>query len=115
MTATYPHAPGFKGESETGSQAAAKVASKAAKMRENILDAYKGANMTHDECAELLRPEQMSDVEFETFKRSVRSRCSELKVQGRLEATSERRENASGHAAVVWSRARTNATQQELI
>lgn len=114
MTATYPHAPGHKGEAETGSQSAAKVASKAAKMRESIVSAYNGASMTHDECAELLRPETMGDVEFETFKRSVRSRCSELKLQGKLEATGERRENASGHNAVVWRRALNGSKQQEL-
>jgi hypothetical protein len=44
----------------------------------------------------------MDDVLFETFKRGVRSRCSELKGQGKIRATEVRRKNDSGHPAVVW-------------
>ena len=117
MTTIYPHAPGYKGEAETGRKSATKVAGKAAKMREAIKDTYRWAvsGLTHDECAGILRPEGMTDVQFEQFKRSVRSRCSELMRQGLIEATNIRRENASGHEAVVWRlfKVRYNETQVE--
>lgn len=101
-TLNYPSSPGSKGEHETGRQAAAAVRSSAEQTRAHALAAYRGAAMTHDECAALLRPEGMGDVAFETFKRGVRSRSSELKAQGRIEPTERRRCNVSGHSAVVW-------------
>lgn len=126
---TYPRAPGFKGQSETSRQSAARVADKAALQRKQIMAAYERQDLTHDEVAEIIRPKDISDVEFETFKRGVRSRCSELKGQGKLEATAQRRANPSGHKAVVWrktmaspvvtiiatSTTGTRATQQDLI
>lgn len=112
---TYPTSPGYKGEAETGRRSAAAVTGKAAKMREAVVEAYSRsiAGLTHDECADRLRPDDMGDVEFETFKRSVRSRCSELKAQGKIVQTSERRENASHHMAVVWRAAYFNSRQTE--
>ena len=112
------------------------VAGKAALLRKQILAVITAKPATHDEAAALIRPNGMGDVAFENFKRSVRSRCSELKEQSKIEATAMRRNNASGHAAVVWRTtnalpvkpvvsvvtttvqpvtASTRATQQELI
>lgn len=113
LTEIYPHVPGYKGEAETSRQSAVAVTTAAKALQVNALAAYRGAAMTHDECAELLRPDTMGDVEFETFKRSVRSRSSELKAQGRIEATARRRCNVSGHSAVVW-RAVERRVQQEM-
>ena len=50
------------------------------------------AAMTADEVAELLGESVLS----------VRPRVSELKAQGRVEATTKRRCNVSGKTAVVW-------------
>lgn len=130
----YPNSPGFKGRAETGRQAANRVAGHAELQRKQIMEHFKYDEMTHDECAAAMRPTSMNDVEFETFKRGIRSRCSELKEQGKLEATELRRKNASGHPAVVWRKATakpatvvavvttapattasTRATQQELL
>jgi len=101
MNTTYPNSPGFKGTAETGRNSAKRVAGKAALQRKQIL-ATLVRPATHDEVAAMLRPKEMTDVEFETFKRGIRSRCSELKEQGKIQATAERRVNSSGHPAVVW-------------
>ena len=114
VTETYPQTPGWKTDStETSRQAARAVAPEAKQLQQRVAEAYRGAAMTHDECAELLRPADMGDVAFETFKRSVRSRSSELKAQGRIKATAKRQCNASGHSAVVWRAVRT-AVQEEM-
>ena len=101
---TYPSSPGWKGQ-ETSQAAAQSVAVKAKKQKQQVLESYRGAAMTPDECAELLRPQGMSDVLFETFKRGVRSRTSELSAAGKVFDTGVRRPNASGHPSIVWSAA----------
>jgi len=129
---TYPQTPGAKGSAETGRQAAEAVTNKAAKLRLQIEDAYRNRPMTPDECASAIMPEGMDAVAFEQFKRSVRSRCSELIAQGKLADSLMRKKNASGHPAMVlWTvvkvpvvtivttttqtTASTKAVQQELI
>jgi hypothetical protein len=100
---SYPNTPGYKASAPaTSAQAARKVSSKAKELRNQMMEAYDKKDMTHDECAAAIRPAGMSDVTFETFKRNVRSRGSELKEQGLLEATETQRLNASRHSAVVW-------------
>lgn len=101
-TAQYPEAPGFKGEAETGAQAASCVASKAEQLRKMIQNLLKSQQLTHDECAAALRPPMMNDVDYQNFKRSVRSRGSELKAQGIITDSGKRRTNDSGCSAVVW-------------
>ena len=100
---TYPESPGFKGSAETSMRSAIKVKSAADVIRARVLSEFRGKKMSADECAQRLRPANMSDVAFETFKRSVRSRVSELKADGKLFQTNQRSENNSGHKAVVWS------------
>jgi predicted ArsR family transcriptional regulator len=93
MTTTYPHSPGWKAEdTETSREAARSVASPAKTLRQKCHEALKGAAMTADEVAELLGDSVLS----------VRPRVSELKAQGRVEATAKRRCNVSGKTAVVW-------------
>jgi hypothetical protein len=100
---TYPESPGYKGTAETSRNSAIQVKSAADIIRARVLSEFRGKKMSADECAQKLRPANMSDVAFETFKRSVRSRVSELKADGRLFQTKQRSENSSGHRAVVWS------------
>jgi hypothetical protein len=99
---TYPQAPGFKGEAETSQQAARSVETKADQMRRGVVKCLQKEDLTHDECAARMRPCGMTDVEFEGFKRSVRSRGSELKAAGKIADTGKRRKNTSGRSAVVW-------------
>jgi predicted ArsR family transcriptional regulator len=89
----YPVAPGWKAEdTDTSRQAAKAIESPAKTLRQKCHEALKGAAMTADEVAELLGESVLS----------VRPRVSELKAQGRVEATAKRRCNVSGKTAVVW-------------
>ena len=98
---TYPQSPGFKGEAETSSQAATAAKPNADQLRKEVLAALAKESLTADECAARIRPPSMNDVSFQNFKRSVRSRCSELKAQGKVEDSQLRRKNESGSNAVV--------------
>lgn len=102
----YPVTAGFKARDTETSEAAAMAVEPAAKrLRRQVEEAYAGSRlgMTHDECAELLwlgGPKDSAD--WERFKRSVRSRASELKAAGLLDPLPDRRKNESGHPAVVF-------------
>ncbi len=107
MTATghYPQSPGWKAEeTETSREAARSVETPAKTLRRKCHEALKGAAMTADEVAELLGASVLS----------VRPRVSELKAQGKVEATDKRRCNVSGKTAVVW-RAAVVLSQGELL
>lgn len=100
----YPSAPGWKTESvETSRQAAFSVKAEARTVRANCLAALRGAAMTADEVADLLTLSVLT----------VRPRVAELKTQGLVEATVERRLNVSGKSAVVW-KAVERREQQEM-
>lgn len=87
----YPQAPGFK-RPGTSEDAAAAVKDLAPTLRSRCLDALKDRPMTADEVAADLRESVLS----------VRPRVSELHEFGLIEDSGERRENVSGHMAVVW-------------
>jgi predicted ArsR family transcriptional regulator len=102
----YPHAPGFKAvTTETSAEAAFAIRERAKAIREKCLatiSAY-SEGLTSDEVAFRIGEER----------HNVRSRMSELKAQGKIVATNERRKNASGKNAVVWRIAR-KPEQKEL-
>ena len=120
----YPHAPGFKArDTETSELAARAVAPQARRMHSKLEDLFKAApsGLTHDEAAERSWEGALNCAAFERHKTGVRSRCSELKKMGRIEALPLRRENPSGHKAVVWRHVDfappkiENRIQQELL
>jgi predicted Rossmann fold nucleotide-binding protein DprA/Smf involved in DNA uptake len=89
--APYPESPGYKAAG-TSSIAAAAIASEASRLRRMTLDALSHKPMTADEIADFL------DVSF----LSIRPRCSELKLKGKIKASGVRRRNRSGKLAEVW-------------
>lgn len=87
----YPIAAGYKAE---GTSREAAETTDAAGIRAKALEALKrhGA-LTADECAERLRMDRLS----------IRPRFSELKLDGKVQDTGKRRQNASKKSAIVWS------------
>ncbi len=104
-TMEYPTVPGWK-RTDTSRRAAQAVADDARNVKAKALAALDGKDMTGDECAEAIRPSGMDAVAFETFKRGVRSRCSQLAAAGKILDSGKRRENANGLATIVWTRSR---------
>src|SRR4051812_18038145 len=95
--AKYPYAPGVKTERpETSRQSATRIASRAATLREKAFIVLKGQDLTADEVADALGEDRLA----------IRPRISELSAQNRIEDSGQRRENISGHNAVVWTIAR---------
>jgi transcription initiation factor IIE alpha subunit len=94
MTDIYPNAPGFKAHG-TSEDAAAEILPKAKIILHLVLEALRnhGQGMTADECAEKLNMSVLS----------IRPRFSELKEFGWIVDTNERRRNASGKKAIVWT------------
>jgi len=90
---TYPTTPGFK-EGDTSRAAAESMESAAPLLRMKVLDQLRAApqGLTPDECAARLGLTVLS----------VRPRFSELKLQGKIEPTGERRANVSSRAAKVF-------------
>lgn len=90
---TYPESPGWKAtDTETSRQAATAMRTSAKTLRERCLVALGRCPMTADEVAAAVEASVLA----------VRPRVSELKVLGRVEATTRRRCNVSGKSAVVW-------------
>lgn len=87
----YPHAPGFKSRS-TSQAAANETGPRAAVLRDACLAALTGADLTADEVAARLGESVLS----------IRPRISELAKMGKIADSGERRENDSGHRAIVW-------------
>lgn len=89
----YPSAPGFKarGPSE---DAARTIAGSASKLRAQVLAELRRwpDGRTADELARLLQRDRLS----------IRPRLSELRADGKIRATNERRRNESGMTATVW-------------
>jgi predicted Rossmann fold nucleotide-binding protein DprA/Smf involved in DNA uptake len=88
---TYPTSPGWK-RTDTSREAAQTV--NAATLRARVLRVLIDGPLTADECAEALRCPILS----------IRPRLSELRLQGKVEDTGERRRNDSGKRAIVWRR-----------
>lgn len=91
--APYPESPGFK-EPTTSQDAAIKIKSHAETLRAKVLAAIEAAptGLTPDQAAELLGETVLA----------VRPRVTELKRQGKIEKSGERRKNVSGMGAAVW-------------
>lgn len=103
---TYPDRPGFKTtDPETSAAAADSVSSRAATLRQKVLECLRGADMTADEVAELLGESVLA----------VRPRVSELRKAGKVEKTAGRRANVSGQTACVWRAVGGRAVQQEMV
>jgi predicted ArsR family transcriptional regulator len=97
MIATYPESTGWKTDSPPTSKAAGlAVEDRAATLREQAYGRLVCAPCTADEVAEELHESVLA----------IRPRLSELRAQGRIEPTGERRKNASGHSAAVWQAVR---------
>jgi predicted ArsR family transcriptional regulator len=88
----YPSQPGWKAR-ETSRSAAESVRPKAKRLQQFCIDALRQGPLTADECAERLQIDKLS----------IRPRFSELASLGKIVDTGERRLNASGKRAVVWS------------
>ena len=89
----YPEVPGHKGE-RTSYEASMVMRGRAPKLRYRCLTALENAGpMTADEVAEVLGESVLS----------IRPRFSELKRNGLILPTGERRKNISGRPAVVWA------------
>jgi len=93
MSELYPDRPGFKAPGPS-QDAADAFASPAGQIRAQVLAVVKSAHagISADEIATLLNRSILS----------VRPRVSELKHQGLIRETGERRRNASGMTATVW-------------
>jgi hypothetical protein len=89
----YPDRPGFKDEG-TSAEAARRVSGYSPQMRRMVLAKLREfpAGLTADELATALNLSPFS----------ARPRLSELKRLGEIEASGERRRNASGMSASVW-------------
>lgn len=89
----YPNEPGWKTtKPETSQAAAVAVRSRAATLRDQVLEVYRIGSATADEIAAKLNESVLT----------IRPRVAELHKQGKLADTTFRRKNASGHSAVVW-------------
>lgn len=84
----YPTVAGFK-VAGTSQEAAASVDAKT--LQRLVLTELRKGPGTPDEIAERLRIDKLS----------IRPRCSELKAQGRVVDTGDRRRNANGKSAAV--------------
>ena len=99
----YPHSPGFKGEANTGKEAAKDIQGRAGTLRRLALDCL-SMDLLRFDLAE--RPPGLTADEVATQCRcsilAMRPRLSELKGRGLIEDSGQRRSNKSGKAAVVW-------------
>ena len=93
--AKYPEAPGHKGKLQTGTDAAARMETKAGRLHAMILTALARRSMTPDECAASIGQHPMD----------VRPRFSELAAMSppRIVPTGEKRPSARGNPQAVWS------------
>jgi hypothetical protein len=93
---TYPDAAGFKGEHETGRDAAADINKKLGRIKRMVRDAIAASErkgLTPEECAHVTGEPRVT----------CQPRFSELKSQGVIVPSGERRTNpSSGKSAVVW-------------
>lgn len=90
----YPAAPGHRNR-DTSRAAAVSMRPAAPTLRARVLDVLAGRAMTADECALALGETVLA----------VRPRLTELARLGLIEDGGERRPNASGRMAIVWTRA----------
>lgn len=95
-SAMFPDAAGFKGEAETGREAAADIGPKLGRLQNLVLEMAKGCGprgLTPEEACDLSGMERVT----------LQPRFSELKVKGLLVDSGQRRLNPSSRKrAVVW-------------
>lgn len=93
---TYRDLPGFKGEAETGRDAAADIAPKLGRLQRMVRDAVTNRG------SQGLTPEEAADI-LGLDRVSVQPRLSELKAKGVVVDSGLRRTNPSSlKRAVVW-------------
>jgi hypothetical protein len=92
MISTYPECPGHK-VGGTSEAAAAEIKPSAKVLQVRVFSMLKHRDLTADECADLMGESILS----------IRPRFSELKRIGMIHDSGERRKNASGKSAVVWT------------
>ena len=90
---SYPASPGFKERGGTSEQAANAMHGSARILRDRVFAALAKKQMTADECAAALKESILS----------IRPRLSELAKDNMIRRTGERRKNASGMSAHVWT------------
>jgi len=96
----YPHHPGWKGEMETGRDAASAMAAKAPTMRDRCLAALReiGAPATPEMITHHLAAQGQTVLLM-----SVRPRMSELARLGKVRDSGQRGIGEGGHKAVKWA------------
>jgi hypothetical protein len=93
---TYPDLPGYKGEAETGREAAAAIAPRMGKLQRLV------HQMVTQRGSQGLTPEEACDMSGEP-RVSLQPRFSELKAKGAIVDSGMRRANPSSKKrAVVW-------------
>ena len=93
--ALYPDAAGFKGEAETGREAAEAITPKLGRLQRLAETTIRGAGeqgLTADELAARLDMDRWS----------IQPRTSELKRKGLIRDSGQRRPNCTGKLAIVW-------------
>ena len=91
----YPSEPGFKGDADTGREAAADMHAKCGRLQQVALagiSAAGGGGYTADELAAALGLDRWT----------IQPRTSELKAMGLIVDSGMRRRNVTGKRAVVW-------------
>lgn len=89
----YPNTPGFS-STDTSIEAAEHVVSRVATLRGAVLDVFGDfGQLTADEVASILEESILS----------IRPRVTELNRMGAISDTGQRRKNASGRNAIVWT------------
>lgn len=92
----YPSEPGFKGDADTGREAANDMLSKCGRLQQLALTAIRAAGYagyTADELAMALSLDRWT----------IQPRTSELKAKGLIVDSGLRRRNVTGKRAVVWT------------
>lgn len=87
----YPRAPGFK-KRETAARAALAMVPRALSLRQAALEILRTGTFTADEVAAKLDKSILA----------IRPRLSELAATNQIFDTGARRQNDSGHKAIVW-------------
>ena len=93
--ALYPDVAGFKGEAETGREAADAITPQLGRlqlMAETAIRAVGPSGLTADELAARLGMDRWS----------IQPRTSELKRKGLIRDSGQRRPNCTGKLAIVW-------------
>jgi hypothetical protein len=87
----YPNVPGAR-HNECSREAAEAIKGRAERLRDAALDILKGAALTADEVAAVLKETVLA----------IRPRVTELNKMGLIYKTGRKRKNASGANATVW-------------